>query len=139
MKHRISIALAALLFNPIQPALAAGDGEWWEISTQMEMEGMPAMPAGQAVKFCRPKGDESKPVNSGDDKNCAITDLKQSGNTVRFKMACTGKDAMTGSGEITSTANSFKQNIKMRAGGDGMVMVSTGKRIGGACKAAAGR
>ena len=24
MKHRISIALAALLFNPIQPALAAG-------------------------------------------------------------------------------------------------------------------
>ncbi|MCY7314390.1 MAG: hypothetical protein LH480_01850 [Rubrivivax sp.] len=63
MKHLISITLTAILFNPIQPALAAGDGEWWEISTQMEIKGMPAMPGGQPVKFCRLKGDESKPVN----------------------------------------------------------------------------
>ena len=50
-------------------------------------------------------------------------------------MKCTGKDAMSGSGEITSTPTSFNQKIKMRSGGDDMVMVSTGKRVGGACKA----
>ncbi|MCY7314391.1 MAG: DUF3617 family protein [Rubrivivax sp.] len=68
-----------------------------------------------------------------------MTDVKQTGNTMRFKMACTGKDAMTGSGELTTKANTFKQNINMRAGGDGMFMVSTGKRIGGACKDSQGR
>lgn len=52
-------------------------------------------------------------------------------------MKCTGKDAMSGSGEITSTPTTFNQKIKMRGGGEGMAMVSNGKRIGGACKAGA--
>ena len=101
----------------------------------MEMPGMPAMPGGPPTKFCRVKGDESKPVKSDDDKNCSITDVKNAGNTMTFKMKCTGKDAMTGSGELTSTATTFNQKIKMRSGGEDMVMVASGKRIGGACKA----
>ena len=55
-------------------------------------------------------------------------------NTMTFNMKCTGKDAMTGSGEISTTPNSFSQKIKMRDGGDNLLMVSTGKRVGGACK-----
>ena len=137
MKSPFCIALAATCFTlalPLQ-ALAAGEGEWWEMTTKMEMPGMPAMPGGQTVKFCRIKGDEGKPVKSDEDKNCSITDVKNAGNTMTFNMKCTGKDAMTGSGVLTNTPTTFNQKIKMRSGGDDMVMVSTGKRVGGACKA----
>lgn len=135
MKYLVTLTLAAALITPAHQAAAAAEGEWWEMTTKMEMPGMPAMPAGQAVKFCRVKGDEGKPVKSDDDKNCTITDVKNAGNTMTFNMKCTGKDAMTGTGEITSTATSFNQKIKMRTGGETVVMVATGKRIGGACKA----
>ena len=135
MKHVFGIAIAAASLTLTLPASAAAEGEWWEMSTKIEMPGMPAMAGGQAVKFCRVKGDEGKPVKSADDKNCAITDVKNVGNTMTFNMKCTGKDAMTGNGEITSTATTFNQKIKMRTGGENMAMVSTGKRIGGACKA----
>lgn len=135
MKHLCRIALAAASLTLALPAAAAGEGEWWEMSTKMEIPGMPAMPGGPPTKFCRVKGDESKPVKSDDDKNCSITDVKNVGNTMTFKMKCTGKDAMTGSGEMTHTPTTFNQKIKMRSGGDNMSMVSTGKRVGGACKA----
>ena len=136
MKSFFSIAVAAACLTlalPL-PVWAAGEGEWWEMTTRMEMPGMPAMPGGQAVKFCRVKGDESKPIQSKDDKDCAISDVKNVGNTMTFNMKCTGKDAMTGSGETTSTPTTFTQKIKMRGEGEGMAMVSTGKRLGGACK-----
>lgn len=135
MKRFFEIAIAAASLTLTLPAMAAGEGEWWEMTTKMEMPGMPAMPGGPPTKFCRVKGDESKPVKSDDDKNCSITDVKNAGNTMTFKMKCTGKDAMTGSGELTSTATTFNQKIKMRSGGEDMVMVASGKRIGGACKA----
>ncbi len=131
----IAIAATSLTVALPRPAFAASEGEWWEMTTKMEMPGMPAMPADKPVKFCRVKGDEAKPVKSDDDKNCSITDVKNAGSTMTFKMKCTGKDAMTGSGEMTHTPTSFNQKIKMRSGGDDMSMVSTGKRIGGACKA----
>lgn len=134
MKYLVTLTLTAALVTPAHQALAAAEGEWWEMTTKMEMPGMPAMPGVQAVKFCRPKGDEGKPVTSADDKNCTITDVKNVGNTMTFNMKCTGKDAMSGSGEITSTPTMFNQKIKMRAGSETMVMMATGKRIGGACK-----
>ena len=135
MKRFFEIAIAAASLTLTLPAMAAGEGEWWEMTTKMEMPGMPAMPGGPPTKFCRVKGDESKPVKSDDDKNCSITDVKNAGNTMTFKMKCTGKDAMTGSGEMTHTPTTFNQKIKMRSGGEVMVMVASGKRIGVACKA----
>ena len=136
MKYLYGIALAAVIQIP-QQALAAGEGEWWEMSTKVEMAGMPAMPAGQTVKFCRLKGGENEPVKSDSDKSCAITDVKKAGNAMSFNMKCTGKDAMNGSGEMTHAPTTFNQKMKMRSAGENMVMVSSGKRIGGACKAGA--
>ena len=137
MKHVFGIAIVAASLTLTLPASAAAEGEWWEMNTKMEMPGMPAMPGGPPVKFCRVKGDESKPIQSKDDKDCAISNVKNVGNTMTFNMKCTGKDAMTGSGEMTSTATTFNQKIRMRSGGEDMAMVSSGKRIGGACKAGA--
>ena len=137
MKHFFGIAIAAASLTLTFPASAAAEGEWWEMTTTVEMAGMPAMPTDKPVRFCRVKGDEAKPVQSKEEKNCTVSNVKNVGNTMTFNMKCTGKDAMTGTGELTSTPTSFNQKIKMRSGGEDMAMVSSGKRIGGACKAGA--
>jgi hypothetical protein len=120
-------------------SLMAAPGEWWEITAKMEMEGMPfAMPA-QATKVCMPKGGESDPNNTqGKDKNCKMTDVKHSGNTVKFKGTCVNQgETMNIVGESSHDANSFKSNVKMTGKSQGrdmnMAMVNSGKRIGGAC------
>ncbi len=140
MQATLSLLIAVTLSQFGASALAAeATGEFWEMTTKMEMAGMPAgmagMMGGPPQKVCMLKGQESKPVNSSpDDKNCTMSNMKQSGNTVTFDMKCTGKNAMTGSGEITSTPNSFSQRVKTKMDGEEMTIVSTGKRVGGACK-----
>jgi hypothetical protein len=113
-------------------------GEYWEISAQMEMPGMPfAMPA-QKSKVCMPKGGESDPNRTQDkDSKCDFTDIQRSGNTVKFKGTCVNGhgDKMKVSGETTHDANSFKTKMQMSSEGHGgqMSMNSSGKRIGGSC------
>ena len=131
------LALPLCVLGAPAPA-AEATGEFWEMTTKMEMAGMPAgmagMMGGPPQKVCMLKGQEGKPVKSKDRDDCTMTDFKQSGNTVTFNMTCSGKNPMTGSGEITSTPGSFSQRIKMKTDGEDMTVVSTGKRIGGACK-----
>lgn len=129
----------ALSVAMLASSVQAAPGEWWEISTKMEMAGMPfAMPA-QAFKVCMPKGGESDPrYTQGKDSNCKMTDVKQSGNTVKFKGTCVNQgETMNMAGETTHTGSSFKSNMKMtgKSGGENinMAMVSNGKHIGGAC------
>lgn len=113
-------------------------GEWWEVTQKMEMPGMPdmgaMMPGSAPTKVCIAPGQNSQPFKSKEkDKDCAVSDVKQSGNVITFNMQCTGEHPMTGTGEMTSTANSFSQKMKMQSQGGEMMMVTTGKRIGGAC------
>lgn len=129
-------SLAVVVFSS---SLMAAPGEWWEITAKMEMEGMPfAMPA-QTSKVCMPKGGESDPrYTQGKDSNCKMTDVKHSGNTVKYKGTCvTQGETMNMVGETTHDGKSFKSNMKMsgKSGGENvnMAMVSSGKRIGGAC------
>lgn len=141
---KITSALRAIIGSLflvwIAPVMAAGEvGEWWEVTMKMDMPGMPPEMAGmmpaQKNKICMTTGDEKQPVAQPDkNSQCKMSDLKQSGNTMTFKMACTGKDPMTGSGEITRTANSFSQKINVQSGDGDMTMVSNGKRLGGACE-----
>lgn len=120
-------------------SLHAAPGEWWEITGKMEMQGMPfAMPA-QTSKVCMPKGGESDPrYTQGKDSNCTMTDVKHSGNTVKFKGTCVNQgETMNVAGESSNDGNSFKSNMKMTGKSHGepvnMTMVSSGKRIGGSC------
>jgi hypothetical protein len=132
----IGLLLPVLMWTVI---VQAATGEWWEVSTKMEMAGMPfAMPA-QATKVCIPKGGEKDPrYTQGNDRNCKMTDVKQSGDTVKFKGSCVNRgETMNMVGETTHSGSSFKTNLKMsgKSGGEkvDMAMTSTGKRIGGAC------
>lgn len=115
------------------PALAqSGPDELWEITTKITMDGMsmPAMPS----KVCRKQGDAIPPV----DKNCKTMDVKHAGNRTTYRVVCTGKDAMSGAGEITRGNGTFRGTLKLSGKVDGedstMVNEYSGKLVG-KCKA----
>ena len=109
-------------------AWAAGSDELWEMTTKMDMPGM-AMPAMTAT-VCLPKGGAYKPGKVPHQKNCEMSDLKVSGNKTSWKMHCSGRDAMDGSGEVTRTANSMKGMMKLSSKDVQMTQDISGKRVG---------
>jgi hypothetical protein len=121
-------------------ALAAGTDESWEMSIKMDMQGM-SMPAMTHMS-CLPKGGAYKPDDGAKDKNCQMTDVKVAGNTTRWTMQCSGPQAMTGTGEVTRTADTMKGTMKMSMRDQGrameMTQVISGKRVG-TCDAVAER
>jgi hypothetical protein len=128
-----------LLFLPAAAgtlmALSAGaagpiPGDLWENTTQMAMPGMGmAMPA-RTQQSCLAKNSNEPPV-SAPDKNCEMYDVSSSGSTTRWKMRCTGQQAMSGEGEITYQGReSYNGSMTMSMDGQTMNMKMSGKRIG---------
>ncbi len=131
MKKRLSgMTLLALLIPAV--VWAAGNDDLWEMTSKMDMPGM-AMPAVTHT-VCIPKNDPYKPEKGPDEKNCEMTDIKFSGNTTHWKMRCTGRDAMEGSGEMTRTADAMKGSMKLSMQNMQMTQFISGKRVG-ACQA----
>lgn len=133
-------ALAALVLAgaaQAQPGrtFIAGSGpdELWDITTKMEMSGMPMAIPGQTHQVCLRKdrkAEDAIPKQS----DCRVYDVRTSGNTVSYRMECTGKNPMTGEGEVTSTPSSYSGRMKMRSTKKGEEMDFTqtfsGKRAG---------
>ena len=109
-------------------AMAAGSDELWEMTTKVDMTGM-SMPA-MTEKVCLPKGAGYKPGKVPHQKNCEMTDHKVSGNTTSWKMHCSGRDAMDGSGEVIRSGNTLKGTMKMSSRDIQMTQVISGKRVG---------
>ena len=65
------LALAALL--PIAVAQGAGTDDLWEVTTQMNMAGMPPGMGAQTQQVCNEKSATRKPVMPARE-NCKITD-----------------------------------------------------------------
>ncbi len=126
----------------VSPRMKAG---LWEITTSMEMKGMPmpfAMKPITQTKCITPKDvqDPEKTVpKTSKDENCKVQDYKASGNHVTWKMVCTGKHGMTSTGEMTySNGTSYKGSMVMDTEGKNihtmhMTYHFQGKRIGN-CK-----
>ncbi len=133
MKQVFAVLVLAFLPNTILAAEGIREG-MWEITSKMEMPGMPmAMPA-TTIKHCYTKAevkDQKKVIST--DKNCTVTDLKSSGNKVTWKMKCTGQHPGTFSGETVFSGDSYDSTMKMESsGGKGgtMTMKTKGKRVG---------
>ena len=134
MKMKLVFAIAALVSLPT--AVLANNGirpGMWEVTSKMEMPGMPmAMPAA-TVKHCYTKEDvkDQKKVITRD-KDCKVTELKGSGNKVTWKMVCIGKNAGTFTGETLFSGDSYDSVMKMQSNGKGrsMTIKAKGKRVG---------
>lgn len=128
--RRLSVSLLGLLLAA--PA-AAEQGSWWEMTSTMEMPGMPfAMPPTK-VKFCQPEGPPREPPDAKPDPNCKMTDMRTSGNTMKWKVVCTGKNKMEGEGEMTSTPTTMDGVTRIKMDGRNMTMKMHGKKVGPAC------
>lgn len=130
---------AAFISGVIPTAAYSAPGEYWEVTTKMEMQGMPfAMPA-TTMKVCIPKGSEKDPkYMQGKDSNCQMTDVSHSGNTTRWKATCVNRgETMYGVGEATQESDSSHGSMHMTGKTEGramdMTMTYKNKRIGGSC------
>ena len=110
----------------------------WEITTKMEIEGMPMQMPARKHTQCLTKKNMLKtmvPKEQTKEEECKITDQKVSGNTVTWAMKCSGKDAMEVTGKTTYHDDTFEGSMIMISSdpnGGKMKMINhiSGKRIG---------
>lgn len=120
------LALAALL--PMAIAQGAGTDELWEVTTQMNMAGMPPGMGGQTHQVCSEKTADRKPVIPARE-NCKVTDYKESGNKVTISITCP-----EGTSTIEQTYNAarteYKGTMKMKTRDGDMTMTMNGRKVG---------
>lgn len=130
------VFIVACLFSG---AALAASGETWQITTKTDMPGAPIAMGASTVTVCMEKGRENDPKRMmQQDSGCQVTDVKTSGSKTTWKMRCDRDgEKMTGSGEVTHQATSFKGSTRLSGQSDGeavdMTMNYSGKRIGAAC------
>jgi hypothetical protein len=110
----------------------------WEITTKMEMEGMPMQMPARTITQCLTKKNMLKtmvPKEQAQEEECKITDQKISGNTVTWVMKCKGENAMEMTGKTTYRGNTFEGTMIMISNdpNEGKMKIInhiSGKRIG---------
>ncbi|MFO0752537.1 MAG: DUF3617 family protein [Thermodesulfovibrionales bacterium] len=126
----VSLLASSLAFAEVN----MNEGKW-EITVKTEMPGMPAQIPPMKHTQCITKK-EAVPHPSEQSKDCKITDVKISGNTVTWAIQCQGKEnSMSGSGRVTYKNDSFDGVVDMAANVPGqgsmkMHQVMSGKRLG---------
>jgi hypothetical protein len=129
----ILIAGVSLSYAGAGPNIHEGN---WEITSTMEMEGMPS---GGAVPMKYAQCLTSKdavPKNPETVKGCTIKSMKAEGNTVTWTMRCEEQGAaIDGSGTVTYSSDTMQGTIKMtlndpEGGKIQMTQRMSGKRIG---------
>jgi len=131
MKKIVIAILFALALAATSVAADTMRDGYWELITTMEMPGMPMQIPPTTIKHCYTKEDvkdQKKTIST--DKNCTVTDLKQSGNKVTWKMKCTGKNAGVFSGETVYKGDAYDSTMKMESQGQTMNMKVKAKRLG---------
>jgi len=142
MKKILLVSIAAFTGLISAEAYSAA-GEYWEVTTKMEMPGMPMEMPAQTVKVCMPKGGERDPQRiQGQDSSCQMTDVKAVGNKTSWKAKCVNNgETMNGTGEAVYERDSYHGSMHMTGQTDGqafdMKNTYSGRRVGGSCNTGA--
>ena len=129
-----SVAATFALPGAVAQVAKKGEaGDLWETTIKMEMPGMPMSMPPQTHRACLSKqgGDEKYVPRQ---ENCKVTDSNRTGNTQRFKIVCTGANAMTADGEMTHAGASYAGKMRMVGKMEGqnveMSQTFSGKKLG---------
>ena len=125
----VAVLIAALVVS--LPVAAQGKDDLWEISSKMDMPGMPMAMPPQVNRVCvgkNRKDEDLVPRQS----NCRVVDSKRAGSKFTYKMECTGNEPMTMVGEMTFGTNAYdgQMRMTMTKTNDTMNMAVSGKRVG---------
>jgi len=110
----------------------------WEITTKIEMSGMPLkMPARKHTQCLTKENmlNSTETMEQNKKEECKITDTKISGNTVTWVMKCSGEQPMEVTGKNTYHGDTFEGTITMISndqdeGKMKMINHVSGRRIG---------
>ncbi|TMH65487.1 MAG: DUF3617 family protein, partial [Betaproteobacteria bacterium] len=122
---------------PLAFAHAAGSDELWEVTSQMNMPGMPAGMGAQKHQVCTEKGDAKKAMSSKGSEKCKMTDFKQSGNKVTMTMACPDGTAVV-ENTYNAAHTEYNGTVKMTSKRGDMTMTMAGRKVG-SCDAQAAK
>ena len=115
------------------PPAAGTKGVVWESTNEMEAAGMVMPP--QTARHCAPEGEWTEPPRTQpDDSKCKMTELKQSGKTTTWKMACDGPEKMSGQGTMTRDGDTYRGSMSFTSAGGSGRMKMSGRKVGGACE-----
>jgi hypothetical protein len=149
MKLRQIVPLAGIVVLSVA-VFAQGprrDGRW-EVTTQMEMAGMPAgrgMPPMTTTQCITKEQAEDPqkmvpqpPARGGQQNDCKVSDFKTVGSKITWTVKCTTPQPVDGTGEVTYGNDTYEgqmnMNMTMARGGQSMPMQMTikvnGKRLG---------
>jgi len=140
MHTAIRILCATLVFAAAPAHAQGGPDELWDMTTRMEMAGMPGHSMTHQV--CMQKG-QIQPDRFSQDKNCKVAEMRTVGNKTNWKIECAGRDPMTGEGEVTRTKDSMDGRMRMQGKRGSqtfdMTTVISGRRIGGCTSKGSGQ
>jgi Protein of unknown function (DUF3617) len=131
----MATAAAAMLAATIAVAQSPIREGNWEVSIQMQIPNMPMqMPAQKVVRCITRKDLETPggdlPGSADKDSKCTTSNRKVEGNKITWDMACTGRAAMNGTGEIVVDGDTYTGTMKMNGDMGAMTMKYDGKRLG---------
>ena len=130
MKH-IALGLLASLTSV---ATLAADSRMqpglYDYTVKMEIPGMPFPMPPQKFQHCLTQADvdSGKQYESQQNKDCETKNLKQSGSSASFDLAC--KDGTTGSANYTFTGNGMSGKTVMTREGHPMTLNMSAARSG---------
>ena len=140
MLKRVALAVAIGIFLGGTSAFAGVNLHegLWEITTKMEIEGMPMKMPPRKHTQCLTNKNMLKtmvPKEQAQEEECKITDQKISGNTVTWAMKCSGEDAMEITGKTTYHGDTWEGTSTRRSNDpdEGKMKIInhvSGKRLG---------
>ena len=125
---RIGLIACAALALPFSVA-AQTTGEMWEISSQMNIPGMPAGMGAQTQRVCQGDDPERSAAQSKDRQSCKLKDRKQTATRLTVTMVCS-EGTMTIDQQYNAAHTEFKGTMKMVSKQGDMVMNMTGRKVG---------
>jgi len=117
-----------MMFWPAGSARAANGSEW-EMTTTMEIPGMPfAMPPTIRRQCLQ---DQAVPFRDNEDQNCRVVNKEKSGDTMNWKLVCDGPDGRSEMTGVTKyTGDTMDTKIQVKGGQGEMSIHTTGKKLG---------
>lgn len=133
IRARPTVTFLLLCSIPILAAEgpATGNGDQWEVTSKMSMEGMPMEMGAQTHRVCAPKEWEEPPGGANGPGQCEASDFQKTATKVTWKVSCSGPPAMSGVGEIVRDGDSaYAGTIRFTTEGAVMIMKINGRRLG---------